>query len=293
MALYDSILITGGRGMLAHAFSQVLASRDVGATIVGHQECDIVNRDGVACAMDRVRPTLVINCAAYTKVDLAEKEEDQANACNGHGPGVLAAECQRRSVPLVHFSTDYVFDGSLRRPLRPADPVGPQSAYGRSKLMGERAIAKVPGLASLIIRTAWLYGPNGPNFVQTMLNVARAGKPLRVINDQVGNPTYTFDLAAATLDLVERGARGIWHVSNAGETTWFDFAKAVFEEWGLTPDLQPTTSAAWKLSKPDSAIRPAYSVFDLSLTEQRLGRPMRPWRAALADFHARTTDAPT
>jgi dTDP-4-dehydrorhamnose reductase len=288
MALYDSILITGGRGMLAHAFSQVFASRGVSPTVVGRQECDIVDRDHVASALDRVRPTLVINCAAYTKVDLAEKEQDQADACNGDGPGVLAAECQRRGVPLVHFSTDYVFDGSLRRPLRPDDPVGPQSAYGRSKLLGERAIAKVPGLEYLIVRTAWLYGPNGPNFVQTMLNVARAGKPLRVVNDQAGSPTYTFDLAAATLDLVERGARGVWHVSNAGETTWFDFAAAIFQEWGLAPDLKPTTSAAWKLSKPDSATRPAYSVFDLSPAEQRLGRAMRPWRDALADFHART-----
>jgi dTDP-4-dehydrorhamnose reductase len=288
MALYDSILITGGRGMLAHAFSHVLASRGVSPTVVGRQECDIVDRDNVASAMDRVRPTLVVNCAAYTKVDLAEKEQDQANACNGDGPGVVAAECQRRGVPLVHFSTDYVFDGSLRRPLRPNDPVGPQSAYGRSKLMGERAIAKVPGLEYLIVRTAWLYGPNGPNFVQTMVNVAKAGKPLRVVNDQAGSPTYTFDLAAATLDLLDRYARGIWHVSNAGETTWFDFAAAIFQEWGLTPDLKPTTSAAWKLSKPDSATRPAYSVFDLSAAEQRLGRPMRPWRDALADFHART-----
>ena len=288
MALFDSILVTGGRGMLAHALDVALKRRGHSPVLASRADCDVAEPAQVAALFARLRPTMVLNCAAYTKVDQAEKEPDQADRANGEGPRVLADACRRSGAALVHFSTDYVFDGSLRRPLRPDDPVGPQSAYGRSKLLGERAIAKVPGLEYLIVRTAWLYGPNGPNFVQTMLNVARAGKPLRVVNDQAGSPTYTFDLAAATLDLVERGARGVWHVSNAGETTWFDFAAAIFQEWGLTPDLKPTTSAAWKLSKPDSATRPAYSVFDLSPAEQRLGRAMRPWRDALADFHART-----
>lgn len=285
-ALYDSILITGGRGMLAHAFQSVLAGRGSRAQVLGRADCDIASAEQVAAAFERARPTLLINCGAYTKVDLAEKETEQANAGNAAGPGVLAEACRRQGAALVHFSTDYVFDGSLRRPLRPDDPVGPQSAYGRSKLLGEQAIQRNPPPRWLITRTAWLYGPNGPNFVQTMVNVARAGKPLKVVNDQVGCPTYTFDLAAATLELLDRGASGIWHVSNAGQTTWFDFARAIFEEWGLTPDLQPTSSAEWKATKPDAAVRPAYSVFDLSPLEQTLGRPMRPWREALRAYHA-------
>jgi len=284
MALYDSILVTGGRGMLAHAFTQVLRARGVTATVVGRNECDVTSFNDVTSAFDRVRPTLVINCAAYTKVDLAEKEREQANRANGIGPAVLADACSSRAATLVHFSTDYVFDGTLRRPLRPDDRVGPQSAYGESKLIGERNIQKLNPPRWLIARTAWLYGPNGPNFVQTMLNVARAGKPLRVVNDQVGCPTYTFDLAASTLDLLDRGANGIWHVSNAGQTTWFDFARAIFDEWGLTPDLQPTTSDEWKKAKPDSATRPAYSVFDLAPLEKLLGRPMRQWRDALRAY---------
>lgn len=285
MALYDSVLITGGRGMLAHAFAPALAARGVRAAVVGRQDCDVANAKDVAATFDRVRPTLVINCAAYTKVDLAEKEQAQAQAANGIGPALLADACGYHGATLVHFSTDYVFDGALRRPLRPDDPVGPQGAYGQSKLAGERNVQKLNPPGWLIVRTAWLYGPNGPNFVQTMLNVARAGKPLRVVNDQVGSPTYTLDLAAAALGLLDRGASGIWHVSNAGETTWFDFARAIFEEWGLTPDLGPTSSAAWKMTKPDSAARPAYSVFDLAPLEELLQRPMRPWREALRDYH--------
>lgn len=285
MALYDSILITGGHGMLAHAFAQALAARGLHATVVGRQDCDVSSFDDVVATFDRVQPTLVINCAAYTKVDLAEKERERAHAANGVGPAVVADACGGRGAALVHFSTDYVFDGTLRRPLRPEDPVGPQSAYGESKLVGERNIRKLNPPGWLIVRTAWLYGPNGPNFVQTMLNVARAGKPLRVVNDQVGGPTYTFDLAAATLDLLDHGASGIWHVSNAGQTTWFDFARAIFEEWGLAPDLQPSSSAEWKRTKPDSATRPAYSVFDLGPLEKLLGRPMRPWRDALRAYH--------
>jgi dTDP-4-dehydrorhamnose reductase len=288
VSLYESILITGGRGMLAHAFAQTLAARGHATSLVGRQECDIADAEQVASAFDRARPTLVINCAAYTKVDLAEKEQARANVANAVGPGVLAKECRRHDAALVHFSTDYVFDGSLRRPLRPNDPVGPQSAYGRSKLLGEQAIQAHPPYRWLIARTAWLYGPNGPNFVDTMLKVARAGKPLRVVNDQVGSPTYTFDLAAATLDLLDgldRGTSGIWHVANAGQTTWFDFARAIFEKWGLSPDLQPQSTDQWRAAKPDGAVRPLYSVFDLSTIERQLGRPMRPWRDALRAYH--------
>jgi dTDP-4-dehydrorhamnose reductase len=286
MSLYDSILITGGRGMLAHAFDTTLKQRGHSSLLASRGDCDVADAARVAALFDRLRPTLVLNCAAYTKVDLAEKEPAAANLANGHGPAVLADACRRSGAALVHFSTDYVFDGSSRRPWRADDPVDPQSAYGRSKLLGERAVQQNPPSRWLICRTAWLYGPGGPNFVQTMLNVARAGKPLKVVNDQVGSPTYTFDLAAATLDLLDRGAHGVYHVANAGQTTWFDFARAIFQEWGLEPDLKPTTSAEWKATKPDSATRPAYSVLDLAPLEQTLGRPMRPWRDALRAYHS-------
>ena len=137
---------------------------------------------------------------------------------------------------------------------------------------------------ALIIRTAWLYGPGGPSFPKTMLDVARAGKPLRVVNDQIGAPTFTDDLATATLELLDKNAQGVFHVTNSGQTNWFDFAKAIFEEFGLTPDLQPTTAAEWKKLRPQSATRPAYSVLDLAAYEAVAGKSMPNWRDGLRRF---------
>lgn len=281
MSRFDRVLLTGGAGMLAAALRRVLEQRGVSPHTVDRAGCDVTNGNEVRRLLEGTKPTLVLNCAAYTKVDLAEQETDLATRVNGDGAANLAEACRAVGAKLVHYSTDYVFDGTLRRPLQPNDPVGPQSAYGRSKLAGEQAIRNVAGLDHLILRTAWLYGPNGPNFVKTMVTVARAGKPLRVINDQIGSPTYTLDLAAATLELLDRDARGVWHLSNAGETNWFEFARAIFDEWGLSPDLQPTTSAAWKAERPASAIRPAYSVLDVTPFAQAVGHPMRHWREAL------------
>jgi dTDP-4-dehydrorhamnose reductase len=187
---------------------------------------------------------------------------------------------------LVHYSTDYVFDGTLRRPLRPDDPVGPQSAYGRSKLLGEQLLQRDAPDRWLIIRTAWLYGPGGANFPQAILNAARAGKPLTVVDDQVGSPTFTFDLAAATLELIDRGApSGIWHVVNDGQTTWYDFAAAILEEFHIGgASLSRTSSAEWKRMRPNSAVRPAYSVLDITPFEQLTGHRTRPWRVALREY---------
>jgi dTDP-4-dehydrorhamnose reductase len=182
---------------------------------------------------------------------------------------------------LIHYSTDFVFDGSSTRPYRPEDQVKPLSAYGRSKLLGERAIQKINPPGWVIIRTAWLYGPGGPCFPQTMINAARAGKPLKVVDDQIGSPTFTHDLADATLDLLDRGAIGIWHVTNAGSVSWHGFTAAILDEFGLRTDLSKTTSAEWKKLRPNSAIRPAYSVLDVERFHQFVGRPMRDWRAAL------------
>lgn len=289
--LYESVILTGGGGMLATALQQVLRRREVRPHVFDRPGCDVTDEKSVRGLFHRLRPTLLLNCAAYTKVDLAEQEMERARKVNGEGPGCLAALCAEFGAKLVHYSTDYVFDGTVRRPLRADDPVGPQSAYGRSKLLGEEAIRGTDGLEYLILRTAWLYGPGGPNFVRTMVNAARAGKPLRVVSDQVGTPTYTFDLAAATLDLLDRSAHGVWHVSNAGQTSWFDFARAILDEWGLTPDLQPVSSDDWKAMKPDTATRPAYSVLDLGPLEAALGRPMRHWRQALREYRRQADEA--
>lgn len=282
--LYDSVLITGGGGMLAKAFIDLLNTSGIAHSAPPRAELDITSADAVEAVFKRLKPTLVINCAAYTKVDLAEKEYDAAVAINGTGPGVLANACRVANASFVHFSTDYVFDGTLARPLQPADPIGPKSAYGRSKLEGEKAIANAWKEGWLILRTAWLYGLGGPNFPRTMVTAAKAGKPLKVVTDQIGSPTYTADLAAATLELLEKGVNGVHHVANAGQTNWRDFADATLREFGVDHPVGSLTSADWKGMKPDSADRPAYSVFDLSPLERLLGRPMPTWQDALHRF---------
>lgn len=286
MAVLDSILITGGAGMLAHAFKETCASRGLHVNLLARAECDITNVAQIIGALDRYSPTVVINCAAYTKVDLAEKEQDAALTINGKAVGFLAEACRRRSTPFVHFSTDYVFDGTVNRPLQPWDPVGPRSMYGASKLLGEKMLEEFAPPRWLILRTAWLYGPGGPNFPQTMLNAARAGKPLKVIRDQVGCPTFTFDLAEATLNLLETDARGIYHLSNSGSTNWFEFTQAIMREFGVQPvSLDPITSADWKRIKPESATRPSYSVLDVAPYEHKTGKMMPDWRDGLRRFH--------
>jgi dTDP-4-dehydrorhamnose reductase len=280
------MLITGGGGMLAQALRALVKPPQGDRNNVlapDRKTLDIADVQQLESFFHEHRPTVVFNCAAYTKVDHAEKERAAADECNGRAVGRLAGLCRDFDAQLVHFSTDYVFDGSVTRPLRPDDPVGPQSAYGASKLLGEQLIQEKPPARWKIVRTAWLYGAGGPNFVQTMVNVARAGKPLKVVNDQVGTPTYTVDLAEAAVVLTG-AANGIWHVTNAGQTTWFDFAAAIFEEFSLRPELSAISSDEWKSTRPDSAIRPRYSVLDVEPVARMLGRPMRHWRDALRAF---------
>jgi dTDP-4-dehydrorhamnose reductase len=283
--MYDRVVITGGGGMLAQALARSIRARGVHVVALNRAACDVANESDVYRTFMELKPTLLLNCAAYTKVDQAEQEPDVAEAVNGYAVGTLARLSKQYETALVHFSTDFVFDGSSTRPYRPDDPVNPLSTYGRTKLLGERELQAHAPRRWMIVRTAWLYGPGGPSFPQTMLSVARAGKPLSVVKDQVGSPTFTHDLADATLELVDRGATGVWHVCNSGQTTWFDFAAAVFAEFDVEPvDLKPTTSAAWKQARPASATRPAYSVLDTTPYERLVGKPMRPWREALRAY---------
>ncbi len=291
MSLYDSVLITGGAGMLAKALRETLGKRADKVLCPPRAVLDVTNEESVRAAFEKLKPTLVLNSAAYTKVDLAEKETDAADAINGTAVGLLARLCREFGAAMVHYSTDYVFDGTLRRPLQPGDPVGPKSAYGRSKLLGETLLQQNAPNRWLILRTAWLYGRGGPCFPQTMVNAARAGKPLKVVADQVGSPTYTVDLARATFDLLDRGGQGIFHVANAGQTNWRDFTVATLDQFGCPKEVGSLTSADWKTMRPDSADRPAYSVFDLSPVERLLNRPMPTWQDALSRYHAAVESA--
>jgi dTDP-4-dehydrorhamnose reductase len=284
MSSYDRVLITGGGGMLAKALVLSLAAHDAQPTVLDRASLDVTDASQVIQAFREYSPRVVINCAAFTKVDLCEQEQDTALRVNGGALVTLATMSALHDAKLIHYSTDFVFDGNASSPY-PADAAtNPLSEYGRSKLAGERAVQNNPRLQQLIIRTAWLYGPGGPNFVQTMLNLARAGKPVRVVNDQIGAPTFTNDLAEATLKLIDHGATGIWHVTNGGQTSWFGFAQAIFEEFGVKADLQPISSEDWKKLRPNSAIRPKYSVLDIEPYAKLTGAPMRHWRDALREY---------
>lgn len=284
MGVYDRIMITGGGGMLAKALIGALRARGREPTALDRAALDVTNFPEVVRTIENLKPTLILNCAAHTKVDLCEEQEDLANLINGSAPGVLAAAAKDVGAKFVHYSTDFVFNASATRPWREEDPTNPLSAYGRSKLAGEKRVAR-DGAGWVILRTAWLYGPGGPCFPMTIINAAKAGKPLKVVEDQIGSPTFTHDLADATLNLLDAAASGIFHVVNAGKTSWHDFTAAILSEFGLKADLSRTTSAEWKRQRPNSATRPTYSVLDTSKYTQTTGPKMRDWREALAAYH--------
>jgi dTDP-4-dehydrorhamnose reductase len=285
MGVYDKILVTGGGGMLAQALIGALRARGLEPFAPNRAALDITSFADVMQTIENVRPTLILNCAAHTKVDLCEEQEDLATQINGSAVGVLAAAAKDVGAKLVHYSTDFVFNGNSTTPWREDAPTDPLSAYGRSKFAGEHLIARDGGPDALILRTAWLYGPGGPCFPMTMINAAKSGKPLKVVADQIGSPTFTHDLADATLNLVDASAAGIYHVVNSGQTNWYEFTAAILEEFDLKTELSQTTSAEWKKSRPTSAIRPAYSVLDTSKYTQATGKTMPDWRVALGAYH--------
>jgi dTDP-4-dehydrorhamnose reductase len=285
-SLYRSILITGGNGMLGRALNDLLTQRGHHPKSLDRAALDIADPMALARAFADLKPTLVLNCAAHTKVDLCEQEPEKADAINGKAVAQMADLAKGHGSFLVHVSTDFVFPGNGTRPYRTDDPVAPLSSYGRSKLLGEDLLQRSGLDDFLIIRTAWVYGRGGANFPRTMVTAARAGKPLSVINDQIGSPTYATDLADGLLALLDKKAAGLFHFTNSGQTNWRDFAIAALSEFGITHPVAPITSDQWRQSKPTSAIRPAYSVLDLSDYIQATGRTPRAWQEGLKDYAA-------
>ena len=283
--LYDKIVITGAGGMLARSLAETLKQRGVDAIPLGRAALDIADENSVQHMFREHRPTLVLNCAAHTKVDLCEDEPAKADAINGYAVGTLAMLSREYGATLVHYSTDFIFDGSSKRPYRVDDPVNPISAYGRSKLLGEQQLQAKPPPRWLIVRTAWAYGVGGVNFPKIIVDRARQGQPLKVVDDEIGSPTYTLDLAQATLDLLDRDANGIWHVTNSNQVSRYEYARAILDEFALKTELTPITTADWFEIRPKQARRPAYSVLDLDPIAGLVGKPMRPWREALRAFH--------
>ncbi|MDP4334271.1 dTDP-4-dehydrorhamnose reductase [Curtobacterium sp. A7_M15] len=272
-------LITGAAGMLGRDLQLALQGRDV--TALGRADLDITDPDAVDAAV--AGHDVVINSAAYTKVDDAETHESDAAAVNATGPKLLAEAAVRHGAKLVTISTDYVFDGNGTAPYAEDAPTDPLNAYGRTKAEGEAHVRRIAPDSSYIVRTAWIYGAHGPNFAATMLRLAQTHETVSVVTDQVGQPTWTGDLAARIVALVDAEApAGIYHGTNSGQGSWYDFTKAIFAENGLDPErVLPTDSAAFVRAAP----RPAYSVLGHDGWARAGLAPMRDWRDAL---HAAT-----
>ena len=277
------VMVIGARGLLgtptAAAFRR---SAEVEVDGVDLPDLDITEEQQVEKRVAAFRPDLVINCAAYTAVDACETNEETASRVNGLGAGFVARAAAHHGSRMIHISTDYVFEGDAKVPYREDHPPAPPerlSAYGRSKLLGERQV-QAHHRQALIVRTAWLYGPNGLGFPNAILRRAREIGRLQVVNDQRGSPTYAPDLADALFRLGQLEVTGIFHVTNSGECTWYEYACEILRLAGIQIPIAPVTTAEF----PRPARRPAFSVLDNRRYIEATGAPLRSWREALAEY---------
>lgn len=273
------VLVTGAGGMLAYALVPLLRARGHEVVALDRAALDVTDEAAVHARISAERPDAVVQCAAYTAVDRAEEDEAEAVRVNATATGYVARACDSVGAWLVYPSTDYVFSGAATVPYRPDDPPDPVNAYGRSKLAGEHAALEAE--RPLVVRTSWLYGDGGANFVATILRIAREGQPLRVVDDQWGRPTWTGTLAAAIASLTESGSRGVFHVTGGGEpVSWYGFAREIVAL--ANAGAPPVAVRTGDLSRP--ARRPVYSVLECAATEQRIGEVLPDWRESLCRY---------
>lgn len=276
------LLVFGAGGQLGRELDVVTSSRRVAATLLPRKLADICDRHAVASAVQRIDPTVIVNAAAYTKVDQAEIEPESAFRSNCGGPALLAEVCAERGLPLVHVSTDYVFDGAKPTPYVETDPIGPMGVYGRSKEAGEQAVrARLE--RHIILRTAWVYGVHGNNFLKTMLGLASHRESWNVVADQRGNPTAAVDLAEAILAAATRAATGsapwgTFHFAGSGDATWHDFACEIVSAQAPFTGRRPTVAAISTADYPTRARRPANSRLDSTRFATAFGVTSRPWQ---------------
>jgi dTDP-4-dehydrorhamnose reductase len=281
------VLVTGAGGQVGHELRRLRWPAGYEVAAYDRAGLDIAQRDAVFAAVASERPGIVVNAAAYAGVDKAESERDAAYAGNCTGPANLATACREAGIPLIHISTDYVFDGSKSGPYREDDPVSPLGAYGETKEEGDRAVREALP-AHVILRTAWVYSVHGHNFVKTMLRLAADRPVLRVVADQIGSPTSAADIAAAIATIVQRIAAGntrwgTYHFAGGGAVTWHGFATAIFEEAAPWRGAPPRIDAISTADYPTPARRPANSVLDCTRIGEAFGIVPRPWREQLAD----------
>jgi dTDP-4-dehydrorhamnose reductase len=278
------ILITGGGGMLARELEHTLRNEKNDFVCLNREQLNITNPEKLSKAVDEHKPGVIINCAAYTKVDMAEIQKDTAFLVNAVGPYNLAAVCKKYGILLVHVSTDFIFSGLKKQPYHSFDAGDPINYYGLSKLYGEQFIIN-SRCDYLIVRTSWLYGPHGENFVMKMLSLSEERAGIDVVNDQFGAPTYTHTLVRYLVMLLKKNARGVFHISDrAGNgISWYTFAKKIMEVFERPTVINPVTSEAF--ARP--ARRPAYSVLDLEATEYIQGEKLPYWEISLGEFRKR------
>ena len=272
------ILITGSNGMLGHDLEEVLKDKHE-LVLTTSKTLDITDKDKTIEIIKENNPDIVINSAAYTDVDGCETNQDLAYAVNGEGVKNLALACKEIDCPLVHVSTDYVFDGTARDPISEDGEIGPISVYGKSKLKGEEAILEILD-KYFIVRTAWLYGINGKNFPKTMLELAKDHPEITVVYDEVGTPTYTPDLAYGISQLIETDLYGIYHLTNSGSCSWCEFAKYIFEIAGLDINVVPVTASEFSRPTP----RPSYSVLKNENWIKNGFEPLRDYKESIREY---------
>ena len=273
-------LILGGTGLLGRALVTILRDLQLTPLAPARHELDVLDFEALENYLGTHRPSAIFNAVAYTHVDKAEDEEEAALPLNRDLPAQLARLVEGKNTWLVHYSTDFVFDGRKQRPYTPEDTPNPLSAYGRSKLEGEKAILARKLDNACIVRTSWLFGPGRKNFVDTILAKATEGEALRVVDDQLGSPTFTEDLAGYSLSLAQARKPGIFHIANRGTASWFTLAQTALNLKGLDTPITPIKTSDF----PCKAVRPAYSVLQTRRFTQATGIVPRAWTAALEDY---------
>ncbi len=274
-------LILGGEGQLGRCLQQTLSAKNLNFVAVGRREVDITHKDEVTNFVQQIAPSAIVNAAAWTAVDAAEDNEESAHAVNALGAAHVAHAAQLANAQLVHVSTDYVFSGSAQSPISEDAPCAPVGAYGRTKLAGEEAVRANYAHGSLIVRTAWLYSSFGANFALTMARRALVHQPVRVVNDQFGQPTFAHDLAEHIAQLVlHKAPNGVYHGTNSGQASWYEFAREIYALLDSNLDLVTPVAGT---EYPTRAIRPSYSVLGHERTHSAGLSEMRDWKSALAD----------
>lgn len=275
----QKILVTGAKGQFGTEMVKLLKDMEYEVYGYGRTELDITDFQQVKSVIDHIHPNVVIHAAAYTKVDAAESEPDQAFFVNAYGTRNIAVASERIGAKFVYISTDYVFDGTANVPYNEFAFTNPISVYGKSKLAGEQFVRDLHS-KFFIIRTSWVYGKHGNNFVKTMLKLAQEQRELFVVDDQIGCPTYAVDLTSCIFQLIQTEKYGVYHISNSGNCSWYEFAKAIFEQANVNIVVNPCKTKDY----PRPARRPAYSVLDHMALRLNGFRELRHWREALKEF---------